>query len=75
MITYYKNELYTWGRDENTKKHLVQIACLSTDAKPTENIANGSLCLVMDTGQIYAFDEEGGAWEVLRSSSSGGGEE
>lgn len=41
---------------------LVESVCLSTDAKPTTGIANGSLCLEMDTGKIYAFNEAGSTW-------------
>ena len=42
-------------------KVLIEAACLSTDAKPTAGIANGSLCLEMDTGKIYAFNETASA--------------
>lgn len=43
-------------------KILIEASCLSTDAKPTTGIANGSLCLEMDTGKIYAFNETASAW-------------
>lgn len=43
-------------------KVLIEAACLSTDSKPTTGIANGSLCLEMDTGKIYAFNETASAW-------------
>ena len=42
-------------------KELVEIACLSTDTKPT-NVCNGSLCLEMDTGKVYAFNETASTW-------------
>lgn len=41
---------------------LIEAACLSTDTKPTTGIANGSLCLEMDTGKIYAFNETASTW-------------
>lgn len=44
---------------------LVECACLSTDTKPTEGIANGSLCLEMDTAKIYAFDKASETWLVV----------
>lgn len=44
------------------EKNLVQAVCLSTDAKPTDGIANGSMMLEMDTGKIYAFNEAASAW-------------
>ena len=40
----------------------VQLVCLSTDTKPTTGIANGSVCLEMDTGKIYLFDEANAEW-------------
>lgn len=41
---------------------LIEAAALSTDTKPTAGIANGSLCLEMDTGKVYAFDQAGSEW-------------
>lgn len=46
-------------------KILVEAVCLSTDAKPTTGIANGSLVLEMDTGKIYAFNETASTWVEL----------
>ena len=43
-------------------KVMVEAACLSTDTKPTTGIANGSLCLEMDTGKIFAFNETASTW-------------
>lgn len=36
---------------------------LSTDAKPTEDIGNGSAFIEMDTGKVFFFDAEGGVWK------------
>lgn len=44
----------------------IQGVCLSTDTKPTQNVANGSLLLEMDTGKIYAFDADGVQWIELQ---------
>ena len=44
---------------------LIEAACLSADAKPTTGIANGSICIEMDTGKIYMFNEAGSAWVEL----------
>lgn len=44
---------------------VVQVAGLSTDAKPTSGIATGSLFLEVDTGKIYAYDEVGENWNEL----------
>ena len=55
------------------EKVLVDSVCLSTDTKPTDGIANGSICLEMNTGKIYAFNEENGEWEEVSGSGGGGG--
>ena len=47
-------------------KILIEAVCLADDSKPTDGVANGSLCLVMDTGKIYAFNEAGSAWVELQ---------
>ena len=41
---------------------LIESACLSPDTKPTDGIANGSICIEMDTGSIFMFDEAAGDW-------------
>ena len=43
-------------------KILIEASCLSADTKPTTGIANGSLCLEMDTGKIFAFNETASTW-------------
>ena len=48
-------------------------AGLSTDIKPTEDVANGSLLIEMDTGTQYIFDAENKTWEEWDSGSGGGG--
>ena len=35
---------------------------LSTDTKPTQNIANASVFFEMDTREVFFFDEENGHW-------------
>lgn len=42
----------------------VEMAGLSTDAKPT-NVATGSLFLEVDTAKWYAFDEDGNQWDQI----------
>lgn len=46
-------------------KDLCEMVCVSTDTKPTEDIANGSLCLEMDTSDIYAFDGANNTWRKI----------
>ena len=40
----------------------VEMVGLSTDAKPTENISNGSVFIEMNTGKGFFFNEAGSAW-------------
>ena len=47
---------------ETRNKQIKEVACLSTDTKPTEGVANGSICIEMDTGKIYMFNEAGAEW-------------
>lgn len=51
--------------DKNDNANLQQFACLSTDTKPTELIANGSMCIEIDTGDIYMFDAAGAEWNKI----------
>ena len=39
-------------------KRYVELFCLSTDTKPTENLVTGSFCMEVDTGKTYFFNEE-----------------
>lgn len=50
--------------DELEPKYYIEGSCLSTDAKPTDGIANGSVLFEMDTGTMYKFDEENVAWRA-----------
>lgn len=51
-------------------KTYIESVCLSIDTKATQNIVNGSLCLEMDTGKLYAYDEEGDNWDECVESGS-----
>ena len=44
--------------------------CLSTDTKPTDNIANGSQLIEIDTGDVYLFNEAAETW--LKQAAQGG---
>ena len=52
-------------------KKYVELACLSTDTKPTAGIVTGSLALEVDTGDVYAFDEVGTQWNVIAELGGG----
>ena len=63
MFTIIKST--TLAEESGEAKVYIEAGCLSTDDKPTNGIATGSLALEADTGDIYAFDEEGGQWNKI----------
>ena len=48
---------------------LVQVSLLSTDDKPTtfdgQKVDNGSVCIEIDTGDIFLFDLENSEWKEI----------
>lgn len=56
MLSYNEYKPFAAGKAQ------VTISCLSSDTKPTDGIANGSMCIEMDTKTIYLFDEAGSQW-------------
>ena len=49
-----------------------EYAGLGDDDKPTDSdIATGSLFLEVDTGDVYAYDEEGSTWNKIASLGGG----
>ena len=61
MVRYLKNTPTADSTATSTTRY-VELACLSTDEKPTEGIATGSIALVVDTSKIYLFDEHSKTW-------------
>ena len=43
-------------------KVLVQAVCKTDDTKPTDGIANGSICFNMETSVFSMFDEASDSW-------------
>lgn len=66
MITYIEKRLYSW-MPGNVQKFICQIACLSTDTKPTADIVTGSIATEVDTGDVYLFDEASTTWNKMCS--------
>lgn len=65
MVRTLVKQIHTDGKD------YVELACLSTDNKPTAGIVTGSLALEVDTGDVYAFDEVGGEWDQIAALGGG----
>lgn len=58
--------------DEFTSaKNYVELACDSTETKPTQMIADGSIALETDTGKVYVFNEKSSAWIEYRTVKEG----
>ena len=54
-------------------KNYIEAAGLSTDNKPITDVITGSLFLEVDTGDVYARDEDGAAGsEWLKIAELGG---
>ena len=51
--------------------HYVELAGLHDDTKPTSYYATGSLFLEVDTGDVYAYDEEGTEWDKICALGGG----
>lgn len=52
---------YMENRD-GVRLEYIEGACLYTDTKPTEGIANGSKIFEMDTATVYMFDGASKTW-------------
>lgn len=63
MVTYIKHAPLGDTR-------YIEIACVSSDTKPTSDVATGSICLEVDTGKIYAFNEANSEWVEQRGGGS-----
>lgn len=62
MLTYKERTLLNEDAS-GTRRWYVDGHCLSTDTKPTINIANGSCLIEMDSGTVYFYDQAGGVWQ------------
>lgn len=74
MVTAVKKQAFRFIPDGNGVMRSVDLSDyygLSTDAKPTANVANGSSFFEMDTGKLYFFSEEDTHWYEF---TRGGGE-
>ena len=70
MVRESKRIPLTYGENGVT---YIEASGLSTDDKPVEGIATGSLFLEIDTGDVYARNEDGDTGsEWLKVASLGG---
>lgn len=52
-------------------KYYIEIALDSTETKPTDMIADGSVALETDTGKVYVFNEASTAWVLYKTVKEG----
>ncbi len=52
-------------------KYYIEIALDSTETKPTEMVADGSIALETDTGKVYVFNENTSAWILYKTVKEG----
>lgn len=66
MVTWNTWRIAGTEKGSNPLKwlHYGEGACLSTDTKPTDGIANGSILTEMDTGNVCTFNYEAKTWLV-----------
>lgn len=48
-----------------------EFAGLHDDVKPTDDVITGSTFLEVDTGDVYAFDEESKTWHLIAELGGG----
>lgn len=46
----------------DTNRAYVELAGLSTDTKPTDGLATGSIFTEVDTGTVFFFDDASDTW-------------
>lgn len=58
MVRYLKKQ----PMDTGDGKVYVEISSLSTDSKPIDGVAQGSILTEVDTGKVYFFNETAATW-------------
>lgn len=72
MVRINKRGATTVGLEVNGVTY-VEMSGLSTDTKPTEGIMTGSLFMEVNTGDVYAFDEDGASGSEWKKIAALGG--
>lgn len=48
--------------EDGANKYYVELACDSSESKPTADIVDGSIATETNTGDVYLFNEKTTAW-------------
>ena len=60
MVRIIESKVVAKAPDENL--FYVEGSCTSTDTKPTDGIADGSIFIESDTGDVYFYNEDSETW-------------
>lgn len=52
-------------------KYYIEVTLDSTETKPTEMVADGSIALETDTGKVFVFNEKTSAWVLYKTAKEG----
>ncbi len=63
MVTWNLIKYSGRSKPDGTSIYYKEGDCLESDTKPTEGIGNGSKLFEMNTGKLFAFDEQHEKWE------------
>ena len=58
MVRFNNNPNVAYQQGQNVQ--YLEISCRSTDTKPTAGVATGSICVEVDTGKVFLYDETSG---------------
>ena len=64
MVRVTYSDVVKYGKG-NEKVSYREYAGLSTDTKPTEGVATGSVFLEVDTTDVYLYDEASEEWNKV----------
>lgn len=62
MVRHIGGESFGERTAEGNFVNYEEIACTSSDTKPTSGFATGSICVEVDTGKVFFFNESTGSW-------------
>lgn len=62
MVRHIGGESFGEKDAQGNSVNYAEIACTSSDTKPTAGFATGSICVEVDTGSVFFFSEAAGEW-------------
>ena len=57
MVRHIGGESFGEKDAQGNSVNYEEIACTSSDTKPTSGFATGSICIEVDTGKVFFFSE------------------